>query len=109
MSSRWTESRLHEYFKYNDFDLAPGNRIDLDIIIPTEAQGQTYVVEDEFTRNKFPLASITVKEVQPVQTPVFDPPTAEDFLPAEVFSNATPSKTWDLDAIRGDNSASGGR
>ena len=88
-------------FKYGSFDLAPGNRIDLDIIIPTDAQGQRYVVEDEFTRNNFPLASITVKEDQPVLTPVFDPPTAEDFLPAEVFSDATPSKTWDLDAIRG--------
>jgi hypothetical protein len=41
-----------------------------------------------------------VKEDQPVQTPIFDPPTAEGFLPAEVFSDATPSKTWDLDTIR---------
>lgn len=92
---------VSQIFKYNGFDLAPGNRIDLDIIIPTEAQGHTYVVEDGFTRNKFPLASIEVKKVQPVQTPVFDPTTAEDFLPANVFSKVTPSKTWDLDAIRG--------
>ena len=88
-------------FKYEGFDLAPGNRIDLDIVIPTEAQGQTYSIEDGFTRNRFPLASIKVEEVPSVQTPVFDPPTAEDFLPAEVFASVAPFKTWELDAIRG--------
>ena len=88
-------------FKYEGFDLAPGNRIDLDIVIPTEAHGQTYSVEDGFTRNRFPLATIKVEEVPSVQTPVFDPPTAEDFLPAEIFAGVAPFKTWDLEAIRG--------
>jgi FtsP/CotA-like multicopper oxidase with cupredoxin domain len=27
-------------FKYSSFDLAPGSRIDLDITIPTDAEGQ---------------------------------------------------------------------
>jgi FtsP/CotA-like multicopper oxidase with cupredoxin domain len=90
-----------QIFPYNGFVLAPGNRIDLDITIPAGAQGHTYLVEDEFTRNRFPLASLKVKEVQPIQTPVLNPPTAEDFLSAELFADATPSKTWDLDAIRG--------
>lgn len=90
-----------QIFPYNGFFLAPGNRIDLDITIPAGAQGHTYLVEDGFTRNRFPLASLKVKEVQPIQTPVFNPPTTEDFLPAELFADTTPSKTWDLDAIRG--------
>ena len=92
---------VSQIFKYDGFNLAPGNRIDLDIIIPTKAQGQTYTVEDKFTRNRFPLASLKVEEVQPIQTPVFDPPTAEGFLPAETFAGIAPLKTWDLDAIRG--------
>ena len=92
---------VSQIFRYEGFDLAPGNRIDLDIVIPTEAHGQTYIVEDGFTRNRFPLASIKVEEVPSVQTPVFDPPTAEDFLPAEVFASVAPFKTWELDAIRG--------
>ena len=88
-------------FKYNGFDLAPGNRIDLDITVPSDAQDQTYLVEDGFTRNKFPLASIKVKDVRPVRTPNFRPVTAERFLMSSIFEGDIPTKTWELDAIRG--------
>ena len=92
---------VSQILTYHGFDLAPGNRIDLDITIPAEARGQSFVVEDEFTRNRTPLASIKVKDVQPVEAQTFKPPTAENFIPAKIFDNISPVKTWDLDAIRG--------
>jgi FtsP/CotA-like multicopper oxidase with cupredoxin domain len=88
-------------FDYNGLALSPGNRIDLDITIPQDAGGKTFTVEDQFTRNKFALAHLKVKDVKPVETPDFKPVTAKDFIPAKDFENVKAVKTWDLNAIRG--------
>jgi FtsP/CotA-like multicopper oxidase with cupredoxin domain len=83
------------------FVLAPGNRIDLDITIPATAAGRTFKVQDTFTRRAFPIASIQVEGGKAVETPVFEVPTAENYIPASLFEDATVAKTWDLNAIRG--------
>ncbi len=56
------------------FDLAPGNRLDLDLIIPRDAEGRTFAVIDRFTRRPFTLARLLV-EGQPVETPSFAAPS----------------------------------
>jgi len=55
------------------FDLAPGNRLDLDITIPPDATGQSFSVIDRFTRRPYTLATIQVSG-DAVPTPTFAPP-----------------------------------
>lgn len=92
---------VSKVFDYNGLALSPGNRIDLDITIPLHAGGKTFTVEDQFTRKKYPLAQLKVKNATPVETPDFKPVTANDFIPAKDFENMKAVKTWDLNAIRG--------
>lgn len=56
------------------FVLAPGNRLDLDLVIPPDAGGQRFRVIDRFTRRPLPLATLWV-EGEPVATPGFAPPS----------------------------------
>ena len=88
-------------FPYQRFELSPGNRVDLDITIPDDAAGKTYLVEDHFTRRSIVLGQITVEKTPPIATPKFDPPTSDGFIPAALFKNIEVTKTWDLNAIRG--------
>lgn len=60
-------------FDLEHFELAPGNRVDLDIVIPPDAAGQRVLVTDRFTRRVIRLAEVAV-EGQPVHTPDFDSP-----------------------------------
>jgi FtsP/CotA-like multicopper oxidase with cupredoxin domain len=57
------------------FEIAPGNRLDVDITIPADAAGKTFRVVDRFTGRPFQLATIRVADVAAVETPTFDPPT----------------------------------
>jgi len=59
------------------FELAPGNRADLDFVVPATLAGQRIAVWDRFTRRPFPLAEIVVGSGTPVATPDFPPPTRE--------------------------------
>jgi FtsP/CotA-like multicopper oxidase with cupredoxin domain len=56
------------------FELAPGNRLDLDVTLRPEDRGRTFVVMDRFTRQPFPLAMIRVLD-EVVPTPGFAAPT----------------------------------
>jgi FtsP/CotA-like multicopper oxidase with cupredoxin domain len=62
------------------FEMAPGNRVDLDIVIPAEAAGRRFTVTDRFTRQVIPLAEIAV-DGDPIATPQFDSP-AHAHVPA---------------------------
>ncbi len=90
-----------QIFPLNQFELSPGNRIDLDITVPSNAGGKTYTVKDRFTRRQFVLASLKVSQSESVKTPDFIPPTAENYIPPQDFDNVAVSKTWDLNAFRG--------
>ncbi|UCD78471.1 MAG: multicopper oxidase family protein [Desulfobacterales bacterium] len=92
---------VSQIFPLDQFELSPGNRIDLDIKIPQEAGGKTYTVEDGFTRQQFLLATLNVTQSEPVKTPEFTVPTEASFIPASLFENVKVAKTWDLNAIRG--------
>jgi len=56
------------------FELAPGNRLDLDVTIPLNAAGRSFPIIDRFTRRPFLLATLRV-EGAAVQTPTFAPPS----------------------------------
>jgi FtsP/CotA-like multicopper oxidase with cupredoxin domain/rhodanese-related sulfurtransferase len=54
------------------FEIAPGNRIDIDIQIPADAEGD-YHINDTFTRNTIPLGTIRVSG-EAVASPVITLP-----------------------------------
>jgi len=56
------------------FELAPGNRLDLDVTIPADAHGRSLAIVDRFTRNPLPLATIRVLD-EVVDTPRFAAPS----------------------------------
>lgn len=58
----------------DDFELAPGNRLDLDIVIPVEGSVESYAITDRFTRKPFTLATIRVSG-ESVATPSFEAPS----------------------------------
>ncbi len=55
------------------FEIAPGNRIDVDITIPTDSASKEFKIYDEFTRYKNLLVTIKVGNNM-VKTPTFDYP-----------------------------------
>jgi FtsP/CotA-like multicopper oxidase with cupredoxin domain len=57
------------------FELAPGNRLDLDVTIPANGRGRRYAIVDRFTQRAIPLATVLVGE-SPVETPRFASPAA---------------------------------
>lgn len=65
-------------FPYEGLELAPGNRVDLDIVVPSDGAGRAFQVTDRFTRRPHPLVTLVV-EGEPVSTPAFDPPTRASF------------------------------
>jgi FtsP/CotA-like multicopper oxidase with cupredoxin domain len=65
---------VKKVFGVNGFELAPGNRLDLDITIPKNSNNKDYIVYDKFTRNTVKLAKIKVSGTL-VKTPSFDFPT----------------------------------
>lgn len=87
-------------FLYEGFELAPGNRVDLDIVVPSDGTGRSHSVVDRFTRRPHPLVTLAI-EGEPVTTPAFAPPTnpsypewgGSDQLPVDV--------TYVLNARRG--------
>jgi FtsP/CotA-like multicopper oxidase with cupredoxin domain len=60
------------------FEIAPGNRVDLDITIPPAMAGQSVVVWDRFMRTPFPLAAIVVGKGPAVVPPQFAAPARKD-------------------------------
>jgi hypothetical protein len=61
-------------FRPDPIELAPGNRVDLDITIPRDASaGHKFQIVDRFTRRPFAIAVLRVEDV-PVDTPSFAVP-----------------------------------
>jgi FtsP/CotA-like multicopper oxidase with cupredoxin domain len=84
------------------FELAPGNRLDLDVVVPREMAGRRIVVSDRFTRRVQPLAEIAVADGSAaVETPSFAlPPRAERLAWPASFPEP-PRAELRLDARRG--------
>ncbi len=82
------------------FEISPGNRLDLDVTIPSDAGGRTLEIVDRFTRQPFPLATIRVAG-DAVATPTFASPAAA-FVPAWTAALAVaPTHSFELQAQRG--------
>ncbi|MDQ6984919.1 MAG: multicopper oxidase family protein [Candidatus Dojkabacteria bacterium] len=64
---------VKEAFDLDNFEIAPGNRVDLDIKIPKDSSGKTFKVYDYYTRNNYQLAEIIVTG-STIETPDFDYP-----------------------------------
>ncbi len=60
-------------FDLAGFEIAPGNRVDVDITIPSDAAGRRVSVVDRFTKRAMPLAEIVVG-VDSTVTPGFESP-----------------------------------
>lgn len=92
---------VSNFFPFKDFILSPGNRVDLDITIPKDAGGKTFILEDRFTRSRITLAQFRVKDEKPVTPPIIQPELMTDFIPPELFDGLPVAKTWHLNVVRG--------
>jgi FtsP/CotA-like multicopper oxidase with cupredoxin domain len=82
------------------FELAPGNRLDLDIAVPAARRGQRIAIVDRFTQRPIPLAEIVVSEAT-VATPDFASP-AHAHVPAWRSTHERASRAeYHLDARAG--------
>ena len=82
------------------FELAPGNRLDLDITIPLDAAGRSFPIVDRFTRRPFVLAALRV-EGAAVATPTFAPPSNPRVPTWRGATDLSTDVTYVLDARRG--------
>ena len=82
------------------FELAPGNRLDLDLTVPSDANTQEYAVTDRFTRRPYTLATIRAAG-DAITTPAFEPPSNPS-VPSWVGAVDRPvDVTYVLNAQRG--------
>jgi FtsP/CotA-like multicopper oxidase with cupredoxin domain len=66
-------------FPLQRFLLAPGNRMDLDLVIPKNAAGKEFAVTDSFGRRSRTIAFLKVESDSTVATPTFPSPRAGRF------------------------------
>ncbi len=87
-------------FDPQEFELAPGNRLDLDIRFTTEQAGEELAIIDRFTRSAFRIARIRILQ-ELVETPSFPSP-AQASIPAwQGAELAEPDLQYLLNAERG--------
>lgn len=92
---------VQEPFALQGFLAAPGNRIDVDVVIPKNAAGKTLAVIDNFSDKPAALAFLQVDAKAAVKTPDFPPPKAKHF-PNWDNALATPiAHEFHLNATRG--------
>jgi FtsP/CotA-like multicopper oxidase with cupredoxin domain len=91
---------LRRPIPYVGFDLAPGNRIDLDVTAPANTSGIVKVVDRFYAQQTNDLADVVIDGVAP-PAPVFESP-ARAHVPAWREALAEPvTKTFRLNARRG--------
>lgn len=88
-------------FPLKRFFLAPGNRMDLDLVIPKTSVESTLEIVDSFSRKTVPIAFLRVESGETVETPHFNLPQAAHFPEWSEAINAPVSHEYDLDAKRG--------
>jgi FtsP/CotA-like multicopper oxidase with cupredoxin domain len=88
-------------FPLTSFYLAPGNRLDLDVVIPKDAQGRTLAVTDTFDGEPAVLAFLEVAPEAAVKTPGFDAPKSARFPAWSEALKAPINHEFILDAERG--------
>lgn len=88
-------------FPLQRFFLAPGNRMDLDLVIPKTAAGKSFAVTDTFGRTPRTLAFLEVEPKTAVNTPAFQPPRAGHLPVWDKAINAPVTHDFILNAKRG--------
>ena len=87
-------------FDPKGFEIAPGNRVDLDVTIPADERGREIRILDRFTRRPFALATIRVAD-EIVRTPDFPSP-ARAHVPSWSDGNEVPvDAEYSMNARRG--------
>jgi FtsP/CotA-like multicopper oxidase with cupredoxin domain len=81
-------------------EIAPGNRVDLDLVVPRAMAGRRVLVQDRFTRRPLPLADVVV-EGEPVETPSFAPAARADLAAWSFSAGGPPRAEFRLNARRG--------
>jgi FtsP/CotA-like multicopper oxidase with cupredoxin domain len=92
---------VKEPFPLQGFLAAPGNRIDVDVVIPKAAAGKSLVVADVFGGTGKPLAFLQVEPKTATATPSFPPPQARHFPNWDAAINAPVAHEFLLNATRG--------
>jgi FtsP/CotA-like multicopper oxidase with cupredoxin domain len=82
------------------FELAPGNRLDLDLTIRPDQRGKTIDILDRFTSQPIPLATIHVRN-DVVETPNFAPPSNRRVPPWSEATSMPVDLEYHLNARRG--------
>lgn len=90
-----------ESFPLKRFLMAPGNRMDLDIVIPKTAAGKSLAVTDHFGRKSGTLAFLNVEPNTTVKTPLFPSPKAGHFPVWDKAMNVPVAHEFILNAKRG--------
>jgi FtsP/CotA-like multicopper oxidase with cupredoxin domain len=88
-------------FPLQGFLAAPGNRVDVDVVIPKTAAGETLAVTDNFSETPNTLAYLQVEPKTVVATPRFKPPQAAHFPNWDAAINAPIAHEFLLNATRG--------
>lgn len=84
-----------------DLLLAPGNRVDVDLVVPAAKAGHSIELNDEFTGKSSLLARLEVKTGPQVETPAFEVPRAEHMPAWGQVSTVPVFHEFVLDAARG--------
>ncbi|MGR8933110.1 MAG: multicopper oxidase family protein [Gammaproteobacteria bacterium] len=90
-----------EPFPLRKFLAAPGNRIDVDVVIPKTAAGKSFAVTDVFGGTKKPLATLQAEPESLAATPDFPPPKAKHFPNWQTALEAPIAQEFLLNAKRG--------
>ncbi|XXF75220.1 multicopper oxidase family protein [Myxococcaceae bacterium GXIMD 01537] len=85
---------------FSRLELAPGNRVDLDITVPASQGGQRMEVVDHFTRRPFLLATLTVSG-EAVQAPEGASIASRPGPDLSLARELAPAETFRLNARRG--------
>jgi len=85
-----------EAFDPNGFTFAPGNRIDVDVTIPNDADGTDYVVTDVYTEQQIPLVRIIVDGEEVINKNIHIPFNSEVPL-WDGFRNVSPDISYYFD------------
>lgn len=91
---------VSEPFDPNGFELAPGNRLDLDIQIPQETEDNTFIITDRYTNTVNTLGTIKVTDEQ-VDMPTFEYPVNDNIPNWEEASQIPADLNYKLDAVAG--------
>ncbi len=98
---------VKEVFEIGDLELSPGNRIDLDITIPSDADGKVFTLLDTFNQEPIVLASIAVSG-EKEETPDFPFPSNPNVPDWYAAQDVEIDKEYRLNARRKEGSDAGG-